>query len=111
MNKCTKFGSDACPEGTFQPYMDAHMEGLEGAEATIVGAYDTTAYCVSYTPATGGERVTDHKWIIHEEIENAGKAPLEPGTEITTNAEHMEGMKDATVEIDSAEQTSFYMID
>lgn len=26
-----------------------HMEGMNGAEATIVGAYDSTAYSVSYT--------------------------------------------------------------
>jgi hypothetical protein len=90
----------------------AHMEGMEGAEATIVGAYDTTAYAVSYTPTTGGERVTNHKWIIHEELNDApGEAPLEPGTEVTSDAEHMEGMKGATVEIDSAEETTVYMID
>lgn len=26
-----------------------HMKGMKGAEATIVGAYDTTAYVISYT--------------------------------------------------------------
>jgi len=31
-----------------------HMEGMKGAEATIVGAYDTTAYAVTYTPTDGG---------------------------------------------------------
>src|SRR5699024_5174076 len=48
-----------------------HMEGMEGAEATVVGAYDTTAYMVSYDPTDGGERVEDHKWVVHEEIEDA----------------------------------------
>lgn len=30
-----------------------HMPGMKGTEATIVGAYTTTAYAVSYTPTTG----------------------------------------------------------
>ncbi|MBP3040738.1 YdhK family protein [Bacillaceae bacterium Marseille-Q3522] len=88
-----------------------HMPGMKGAEATITGAYDTTVYTISYTPTTGGERVEDHKWVIHEELENAGDAPLEPGTEVTVNAEHMEGMGGVTAEIDSAGQTTVYMVD
>src|SRR5699024_4191120 len=46
-----------------------HMGGMEGAFATIDGAYDTTVHTVTYTPTTGGEKVEDHKWVIHEEIE------------------------------------------
>ncbi|OXS77815.1 YdhK family protein [Domibacillus enclensis] len=88
-----------------------HMEGMNGAEARIVGAYDTTVYTVSYTPTTGGERVEDHKWVIHEELQDAGEAPLESGTEVTVNADHMEGMEGATAEIDSAEETTIYMVD
>lgn len=84
---------------------------MKGAEATIVGAYDTTVYAISYTPTTGGERVTNHKWVIHEELIDAGEAPLEPGTEVKTEASHMEGMEDASVEIDSAEETTVYMVD
>src|SRR5699024_7283380 len=37
-----------------------HMEGMKGAEATIAGAYDTTAYVISYTPTNGGKRVENH---------------------------------------------------
>lgn len=88
-----------------------HMEGMKGAEATIAGAYETTAYVVSYTPTTGGERVENHKWVIHEEIENAGDKKLEPGTEVIIDADHMKGMKGATAEIDSAEETTVYMVD
>ncbi|MFA1822193.1 YdhK family protein [Virgibacillus oceani] len=88
-----------------------HMEGMEGAEATIVGAYDTTVYTVSYTPTTGGEEVTDHKWVIHEEFEAASEEPLGQGNEATLNADHMEGMEGATAEIDSAEETTVYMVD
>jgi hypothetical protein len=88
-----------------------HMEGMNGAKATIVGAYDTTVYVVSYTPTTGGEKVKNHKWVIQEEIKNAGSETLKPGTEVTIEADHMEGMKGATGTIDSAEQTTVYMID
>lgn len=88
-----------------------HMEGMNGAEATIVGAYDTTAYAVSYTPTTGGEKVTNHKWVIQEEIKNAGGETLKPGAEVTIEADHMKGMKGATGTIDSAERTTVYMID
>ncbi|WP_340002053.1 YdhK family protein [Oceanobacillus sp. FSL K6-0127] len=88
-----------------------HMEGMKGAEATIVGAYDTTVYTVSYTPTTGGKEVTDHKWVIHEELENPDDAPLEEGTEVTMNADHMKGMDGAVAKIDSAEETTVYMVD
>mgnify|MGYP005833970843 CR=1 FL=1 len=90
---------------------EGHMEGMKGAEATIVGAYDTTAYTISYTPSTGGERVENHKWVIHEEIIHAGEEPLQPGEEVTINADHMEGMEGVTAVIDSAEETTVYMID
>src|SRR5699024_7591589 len=42
-----------------------HMQGMDGAEATISGAFDTTVYTVSYTPTNGGDPVEDHKWVIH----------------------------------------------
>lgn len=88
-----------------------HMNGMNGAEATIVGAYDTTVYTVSYTPTTGGKKVTDHKWVIHEEIKDAGDKPLAAGTDVILNADHMKGMKGAKAVIDSAEQTTVYMVD
>ncbi|MGV2445947.1 UNVERIFIED_CONTAM: DUF1541 domain-containing protein [Bacillus sp. ATCC 13368] len=88
-----------------------HMEGMKGAEATIVGAYDTTVYTISYTPTTGGERVENHKWVIQEEIKDAGDDPLEPGAEVTVDAAHMEGMDGAKAEIDSAEEMTVYMVD
>ncbi|HZG73701.1 MAG TPA: YdhK family protein [Chondromyces sp.] len=88
-----------------------HMKGMKGAEATIVGAYDTVAYVVSYTPTTGGERVENHKWVIHEEVKGAGEEKLAPGTEVTLAADHMEGMKGASAVIESAEETTVYMVD
>jgi Protein of unknown function (DUF1541) len=88
-----------------------HMSGMNGAEARISGAFDTTVYTVTYIPTTGSEPVEDHKWVIHEEIENAGNEPFQPGDEVVLNAEHMEGMDGATAVIDTAEQTAVYMVD
>ncbi|MCY9667392.1 YdhK family protein [Paenibacillus alginolyticus] len=88
-----------------------HMPGMKGATATIVGAYDTTAYAVSYTPTTGGEPVKNHKWVIHEELKNPGAEALKPGAQVTLEADHMPGMKGATGTIDSAEHTTVYMVD
>jgi hypothetical protein len=88
-----------------------HMPGMKGAAATIAGAYDTTAYVVSYKPTIGGERVNNHKWVIQQEIKDSGNKALQPGSKVTLKADHMPGMKDATAEIVSAEQTTVYMVD
>jgi hypothetical protein len=96
--------------GSMAIIKEGHMEGMKGAEATIVGAYDTVAYAISYDPTNGGERVENHKWVIHEEILDAGAEPLTPGTEVNVEADHMEGMEGATATIDSAEETTVYMI-
>ena len=99
------------PVGSKATINASHMPGMNGAEATISGSFDTTVYTVTYTPTTGGEPVEDHKWVIHEEIENAGDESFQTGDEVVLNAEHMEGMKGATAAIDSAEQTTVYMVD
>ncbi|MEH7223652.1 YdhK family protein [Bacillus sp. JJ1566] len=88
-----------------------HMPGMNGAEATVTGAFNTTVYSDTYTPTTGGEPVKNHKWVVHEEIENAGVEPYKPGDEVVLNADHMEGMKGATATIDTAKQTTVYMVD
>jgi len=88
-----------------------HMEGMNGAKATIVGAYDTIAYTVTYTPTTGGPEVKNHKWVIQEEIKNAGTQALKPGTKVILEADHMKGMMGAKGTIDSAEHTTVYMVD
>ncbi|WP_431027014.1 YdhK family protein [Lysinibacillus sp. LZ02] len=99
------------PVGSKGIIQSDHMGGMKGAEATIVGAYNTTVYTVSYTPTMGGAPITNHKWVIHEELEGVAEAPLEPGTEVKMNADHMEGMHGATATIDSAEETTVYMVD
>ncbi|WP_332646588.1 YdhK family protein [Lysinibacillus sp. 54212] len=100
----------AFPVGSTAIIQADHMPGMNGEKATIVAAYDTTAYEVSYTSSTG-EVVKNHKWIIHEELRNPQPAPIQPGIEVTLNAEHMEGMQGAKAVIDSAEQTTVYMVD
>lgn len=88
-----------------------HMSGMKGAEAIIVGAYETTVYAISYDQTTDGKRVENHKWVIHEELKDAGEAPLKPGDEVVVNADHMKGMDGAKATIDSAEETTVYMVD
>jgi transcription antitermination factor NusG len=57
------------------------------------------------------KKVEDHKWVIHEEIPDAGEEPFKPGDEVTINGAHMEGMDGVTAEIASAEETTVYLID
>ncbi|MCT1652909.1 YdhK family protein [Brachybacterium muris] len=98
------------PVGTEVTLTADHMEGMEGATATISGAFDTTTYSVSFTPTDGGEPVTDHKWVVHEELENPGEAPLAEGTEVVITADHMTGMEGAEATIDSATEETVYMV-
>ena len=88
-----------------------HMPGMKGAEGKVVGVFNTTTYSVSYTPTDGSEPVKDHRWVVHEELENPGEAPLADGSEITINAEHMAGMKGAKGTVDYSTQEPVYMVD
>ncbi|MPN24153.1 putative protein YdhK [bioreactor metagenome] len=90
-----------------------HMVGMNGATGVIVGAFDTTVYEVSFNPTNGDARVTNHQWVIQEEITEAKdtEEPLEAGTEVTLEASHMEGMNGATATIESVEDTTVYMVD
>lgn len=88
-----------------------NMEGMKGAEATIVGAYDTVAYVVSYDPTTGGEREENHKWVVQEEIKDADEDLLNNGSEVVLEADHMKGMEGAKAVVESHEKTTVYMID
>ncbi|MGO0605565.1 YdhK family protein [Brevibacterium linens] len=88
-----------------------HMPGMKGAEAEVSGAFDTTTYSISYTPTDGGDPVEDHKWVVHEELEDPGKAPLKKGAKAIVTADHMPGMKGAEATIDSATDETVYMVD
>ncbi len=101
----------AFPVGSEVNVETDHMEGMKDAAATVVGAYDTTAYVITYTPTTGGDEVNDHKWVIQEELDNPPANPVEDGATVTVLADHMEGMKGAEAVIESSEDTTVYMID
>jgi len=103
--------SPTYPVGTEVTLTADHMEGMDGANATIAGAYDTYTYAVNFTPSTGGEPVKDHKWVVQQEIKDAGEERLADGTEVTLEAEHMEGMKGAKATIASSTEETVYMVD
>ena len=103
--------SPTYPVGTEVTLTADHMEGMDGANATIAGAYDTYTYAVDFTPSTGGEPVKDHKWVVQQEIKDAGDERLADGTEVTLEAEHMEGMEGAEATIASSTEETVYMVD
>ena len=88
-----------------------HMDGMEGATATIVGAYDTYTYAVDYTPTTGGDLVKDHRWVVQEELQDPGSERLPDGSEVTLTAGHMDGMDSAKATIASSTDETVYVVD
>lgn len=46
------------------------MKGMDGATATIDSAEKTTVYMIDYVPTTGGEKMTNHKWVTENELSN-----------------------------------------
>ena len=99
------------PVGTEVTLTADHMDGMNGATATVVGAYDTYTYAIDYTPTGGGGPVTDHKWVVQEELEDAGEDRLDDGTEVTVTAAHMEGMDGATATIATSTDETVYVVD
>lgn len=88
-----------------------HMPGMDGAPATVSGAFKTYTYAVTYTPTDGGDPVVDHKWVVHEELDNVGEERLADGATAVINAEHMSGMKGAEATIVSSTDETVYMVD
>lgn len=99
------------PVGTEVTLTADHMPGMDGAAATISGAFDTTAYAVSYTPTDGGDPVTNHKWVVQEELEGVGDTKLAPGDTAVMTADHMNGMQGAEATVDSSTDETVYMVD
>src|SRR5699024_11116151 len=81
-----KAASPKYPAGPEVTRTAEHMEGMDGANATNAGAFDTYTYAVNFTPTTGGNPVKDHKWVVQEEIKDAGDQRLADGTEVTLEA-------------------------
>lgn len=99
------------PVGTEVMLTADHMPGMDGANATISGAFDTYTYAIDYTPTDGGEPVRDHKWVVQEELEDAGEQLLADGTTKTILANHMQGMEGAEATIVSSTDETVYMVD
>lgn len=99
------------PVGSKVKIIADHIDGLKNAEGTIVGAYDTTAYEVSYVPATGGEKVNNYKWLVSEELDGVSGEPMGSGREILIATDRVEGMKGATAVVESASEGPVYMVD
>lgn len=99
------------PVGTEVVLAADHMSGMDGATATVVGAYQTYTYSVNYTPTDGSDPVTDHKWVVQEELADAGSKRLADGTPVTIEAEHMTGMKGAEGNVESSTDETVYMVD
>lgn len=88
-----------------------HMHGMEGATATVVGAYDTYTYSATYRPTTGGALVEDHRWVVQEEIVDAGRDRIPNGATVTLAADHMSGMDGAEATIVSSTAETVYVVD
>lgn len=99
------------PVGTEVVLAADHMSGMDGVTATVVGAYQTYTYSVNYTPTDGSDPVTDHKWVVQEELADAGSKRLADGTPVTIEAEHMTGMKGAEGNVESSTDETVYMVD
>lgn len=107
----TPSAAPAHPVGSEVVLRADHMPGMEGAAATIVGAYDTWTYAVDLRPTTGGEEIRDHRWVVQEELEGVGEDRLPDGTEVTLLADHMPGMQGASATIASSTDETVYVVD
>lgn len=87
-----------------------HGNGTKGAEGEVVGAFDTTVYEVDYTPVGGGAKVTNHKWVVQEELDAPAGTELKAGDTVKLKANHMEGMEGAEATIVSAKKETVYMV-
>lgn len=101
----------AFPVGSSVILTAGHMPGMKGARATVEGAYSTITYAVTYQPTTGGPVVTNHKWVVQEEIKGAGDERIPTGSEVTLTADHMPGMKGATATIVGSTEQTVYVVD
>ncbi|WEV60789.1 YdhK family protein [Streptococcaceae bacterium ESL0729] len=84
-----------------------HMPGMKGASGKVVGVYDTKLYTVDYMDTEDHQMVTNHKYLIADEI----KGDLTVGSKITLEADHMSGMKGASGSIVAISDGPAYMVD
>ncbi|MDG5473178.1 DUF1541 domain-containing protein [Jeotgalibacillus sp. ET6] len=91
----------------------SHIAGMEGAEGTIVSAFDTNAYSVSYDRSDSSERVENYQWVIDEEIRGgSNEGSYAEGEEVELSTERIEGMYEANAVIEAIEEdATVYMVD
>lgn len=53
----------------------------------------------------------DHKWVVQEELQDAGTRRLADGTVKQVLADHMQGMEGAEATIASSTDETVYMVD
>lgn len=100
------------PVGSTAVVNASHTDGMEGAMATIKAAYDTTVYSVSYTPTNGAPFEENHKWFVEGELSGMdNNENLGQGSEVIIDANHLEGMLGAEGVVDTAEETTVYVVD
>ncbi|MFT8318557.1 MAG: YdhK family protein [Sporolactobacillus sp.] len=98
------------PKGSRVILLADHMPGMNHAKATIVAAYRTHVYSVTYKPMTGGKTVRNHKWVVQQELATQSKKLLPTGAKVKLNANHMQGMRGATGRIDTSQTTTVYIV-
>ncbi|WEV60790.1 YdhK family protein [Streptococcaceae bacterium ESL0729] len=84
-----------------------HMPGMKGASGKVVGVYDTKLYTVDYMDTEDHQMITNHKYLIADEI----VGDLTVGSKITLEADHMSGMKGASGSIVAISDGPAYMVD
>ncbi|ART79015.1 YdhK family protein [Oceanisphaera avium] len=99
------------PIGTTVIIKSEHNKGMKDAKATIVGAYETVAYSVTYKPSNGEPEISDSKWIVDEEIVDENDVAFEVGDKVTTTANRQPGMQGTEVTIETVRPTTVYMVD
>lgn len=99
------------PVGSTAVVNASHTDGMEGAMATIKGAYETTVYSVSYTPTNGDPFEENHKWFVEGEISAMDDEEIGVGSDVIINVNHQDGMLGAEGAVDTVEDTTVYVVD
>lgn len=80
---------------------------MENANLVVIDAYNTTAYAVSYKNPAGDTIYT--KWVVQEEIQNAGEQPLQVGDEVFLSP--TTSIPEVKATIDYVEEGPVYIVD
>lgn len=79
------------PVGTAIIVKADHMSGMKNAKGTVSGVFDTPLYAVDYVNSHG-EAVSNHKWVIQQEIQDSGSRSYQLGDQVTLLPGHMSGL-------------------